>query len=221
MRPHRTLAPRGAPALLFALAACVAPRANSGPGHGELTTLSVAGEGARACEHAVPAEVCTRCHPELAARFEAAGDWCGPHAVPESQCFECHPDLTFEPLPALPPGADLALLATRGEDVGALEAHAVPGKVTVFDFFAAWCAGCRKLDLHLRALLATRPDLAVRRLDVVDWESPLARRHLAGIERLPYVVVIDRSGRRVRGVVGVDLDELDRAIAEGAGGAAR
>lgn len=47
------------------------------------------------CEHRVPADLCTRCTPDLIPVFKAQGDWCAEHGVPESQCFECHPDLTF------------------------------------------------------------------------------------------------------------------------------
>lgn len=48
------------------------------------------------CEHKVPAELCTQCHPELAAVFKSQGDWCAEHAVPESHCFKCNPKLSFE-----------------------------------------------------------------------------------------------------------------------------
>lgn len=47
------------------------------------------------CEHKVPAALCTKCHPELAAVFKAQGDWCQEHGVPESQCLQCNPNLTF------------------------------------------------------------------------------------------------------------------------------
>ncbi|NMO14618.1 efflux RND transporter periplasmic adaptor subunit [Pyxidicoccus fallax] len=47
------------------------------------------------CEHRVPAELCTRCNPDLIDVFKAQDDWCEAHGVPESQCFQCHPDLTF------------------------------------------------------------------------------------------------------------------------------
>ena len=43
-------------------------------------------------EHAVPEEVCTRCHANLVAGFKDKGDWCKEHDLPESQCFVCHPD---------------------------------------------------------------------------------------------------------------------------------
>jgi cobalt-zinc-cadmium efflux system membrane fusion protein len=47
------------------------------------------------CEHRVPAELCTRCNPDLVPVFEAQGDWCEEHGVPESQCLACNPGLTF------------------------------------------------------------------------------------------------------------------------------
>ena len=186
--------------------------------HGTITTLSAASTpDAPRCEHAVPREVCTRCNPHLVPKFKAAKDWCAEHDVAESQCFACHPDLTFDPLPALPTGADLAELSKEGEDVPSLEAHVVPGKVTIFDFYAVWCAPCRKIDAHVFALLGQRRDLALRKLNVVSWETPLAGRYLAGVPNLPYVVVYGKDGKRVEAVAGLDLDALDRAIARAGG----
>ena len=182
--------------------------------HGTITTLSAASSAdSPRCEHKVPAEVCTRCHPELVGKFKAAKDWCVEHEVPESQCYECHPDLTFDPLPPLPPNADLKELAKEGEDVPSLEAHVVPGKVTLFDFYAVWCAPCRKIDAHVFALLGKRSDLALRKLNVVSWDTPLAARYLKNIPDLPYVVVYGKNGKRVDAVAGFDLEALDRAIA--------
>ncbi|MFP2956637.1 efflux RND transporter periplasmic adaptor subunit [Myxococcus sp. 1LA] len=47
------------------------------------------------CEHRVPAELCTRCNPDLIDVFKDQDDWCAEHGVPESQCFQCNPGLTF------------------------------------------------------------------------------------------------------------------------------
>ncbi len=181
--------------------------------HGKITTLSAASsEDYERCSHKVPAEVCTRCNSHLEARFKEAKDWCGPHDVPESQCFKCHPDLTFDPLPALPEGADLAEISHEGEDVAALEPYAVAGKVTVFDFYAVWCAPCRKIDAHLFKLLGKRNDLAIRKLNVVSWDTPLAGRYLKNVPGLPYIVVYGKSGQRVATVEGFNLKKLDKAI---------
>lgn len=174
------------------------------------------GEKRERCPHGVPPNVCVLCHPDLRARFEAAGDWCGPHGVPESQCFVCHPDLTFDAPVEAPPGADVAHLSRAGEDVAALAAHAVAGKVTIFDFYADWCVPCRKIDAHVFSLMAKRADLAVRKLNVVSWESPLSRHHLADVSGLPYVVVYGRDQKLVRAIAGLDIASLDAAIAEGA-----
>jgi thiol-disulfide isomerase/thioredoxin len=204
--------PRGlhAIALLPILAACATSAAGN---HGTVTTLSAASSpDAARCPHKVPKEVCTRCNPALVPKFQAAKDWCKEHGVPESQCFECHPDLTFDPLPPKPAGADLVEISAQGEDVPALEPHVVPGKVTVFDFYAIWCAPCRKIDEHLFPLLGRRADVAVRKLNVVSWETPVAERYLRNAASLPFVVVYGKRGQRVAEIAGLDLGAIDRAI---------
>jgi len=207
--------------LLFAVAwgALAAACGTSSPagqaGHGTVTTLSAASAADyERCPHRVPKEVCARCNPALAPRFKAAGDWCEQHDVPESQCFQCHPDLNFDPLPPLPATADLVELSRQGEDVPSLESHAVKGKVTLFDFYAVWCAPCRKVDAHVFPMLGQRSDLAVRKLNVVSWETPLAARYLKNVPGLPYVVVYGKDGKKVSAISGLDLAALDRTIAE-------
>jgi thiol-disulfide isomerase/thioredoxin len=92
------------------------------------------------------------------------------------------------------PEADVRVI-TRGEKVD-LEPHAVRGKYTVFDFYAAWCPPCRVLSPALERLAAARTDrLAIRKVDIVDWTMPVARQH--GIESLPFLVLYDPEGRRV------------------------
>jgi thiol-disulfide isomerase/thioredoxin len=186
---------------------------SAGAQHGTISNLSAAPAGsALRCAHRVPREVCARCSPALVPRFKAVNDWCAEHDRPESQCLICHPDLTFEPAPAAPAGADLQELSRQGEDVPSLQAHSVPGKVTLFDFYAVWCAPCRKVDAHLMALLGKRRDLAVRKLNVVSWQTPLAERYLRDVPALPYVVVHGKDGRPSGSVSGLDLEALDRAI---------
>ena len=202
--------------LLLVATGCASSRPASEPAHGQLSSLSIASQpGAAFCEHRVPQETCARCNPELVPRFKAAKDWCGEHDVPESQCYLCHPDLSFEPLPTLAAGADLKKLSEQGEDVPDLTAHAVSGKVTVFDFYADWCPPCRKVDAHMYGLLNQRQDIAYRKLNVVSWDTPLAKRYLAGVPNLPHLVIYRKDGRPVRSVSGLDLAALDAAIAEG------
>lgn len=214
---NRTLAPLVFAAALLAGCATTSRPAwtpDSSP-HGTMSTLTAeAADQSALCEHEVPEKVCTRCHPELEGQFKKVNDWCGEHGRPESQCLICHPDLSFEPLPKLRDGADLALLSRAGEDVPELASHAAAGKVTVFDFYADWCAPCRRIDAHMYGLLNERDDLALRKLNVVSWDSALAKSHLRKVSQLPYLLVFDRSGKEVAAISGFDLDALNAAIAE-------
>ncbi len=201
------------------IALCLASPACGTPGTavpmGTVTTLSAASSSNyEVCPHRVPREVCTRCNSKLIPRFKAAHDWCPMHDVPESQCFDCHPDLNFDPLPPVPDGADLREISKLGEDVPRLEDHLAPGKVTLFDFYAVWCGPCRKIDAHVFPRLGHGRDLAVRKLNVVDWETPIARHYMKDVTALPYLVVYGKTGKRVRTVSGLDLRAIDAAIAE-------
>lgn len=198
-------------------AACSSPQvAPPPPAHGTMSTLSHVEGQVPMCEHEVPRTVCARCRPELVADFKKVNDWCAEHDRPESQCHLCHADLDFTPLPALPAGADVLQLSKAGEDVADLAAHVVAGKVTVFDFHADWCAPCRKVDRHVYGLLGQRQDIAVRKLNIVSWDSPLAQRYLTNVPSMPFLVVHGRDGKLVRTIAGLDLPALDKAIAEGA-----
>ena len=183
--------------------------------HGTITSMSVASRSDwKACPHGVPGEVCVQCHPEKAAAFKKKGDWCPEHNVPESQCLKCHPDLDFSPPKQPPAGADVVQLVKNGEDLPALEPHRVPNKVTVFDFHAAWCPPCRKVDEHLYPILAKRSDIAVRKIDVGSWDTPVAERYLKDVPELPYLVIFDKQGKQVATIAGAQLEKLERALDE-------
>lgn len=115
------------------------------------------------------------------------------------------------PPPPVPPGADLVQLSEAGEDVAL---HPVPGKATVFDFHADWCVPCRQVDAHLFPMLGPDSGVALRKINVVSWDSPVARAHLRDVPALPYVIVFGRDGRHVAAISGLDLPALDRALEE-------
>jgi len=112
-------------------------------------------------------------------------------------------------------GGDISTLVENGKDLPSLQAHVVAGKVTVFDFGAIWCSPCRVLDEHMLGVVKARDDVAYRKLDVGDWDTPLARRYLTGVQQLPYVIVYGKKGDVVGQIVGLDIKGIDAAIAKG------
>jgi thiol-disulfide isomerase/thioredoxin len=93
-------------------------------------------------------------------------------------------------------GADVRDLGKAGERVDLV---AVPGKLTIFDFWATWCEPCKTLEPALIEIAKAHPDrVAIRRIDVVDWDSAVAAQHLTpGGFGLPHLKVLDASGKLV------------------------
>src|SRR5213594_4812862 len=90
--------------------------------------------------------------------------------------------------------ADVRVIA-HGDRVD-LQAHAVPGKYTVFDFYAVWCPPCRALSPALERLASRNTaKLAIRKVDIVDWTMPVAEQY--GVQELPYLVLYDAGGQKV------------------------
>ncbi len=126
---------------------------------------------------------------------------------------------TYIAWPAPPPVGDIQVVVTQGgEVVPELLPVLAPGKVTVVDFSAVWCAPCKRLDEHMSSVAASQADVAYRKLDVGDWDSPLAKRYLHAVPYLPYVIVFDRKGTEIDHISGFDLEKLDAAILHARGG---
>jgi thiol-disulfide isomerase/thioredoxin len=111
-----------------------------------------------------------------------------------------------------PAGADVLWLTRDGSAVGPLPKLRAAAKYTVFDVYADWCGPCRTVDERLREIVGKRADVAVRKLNVVDFESPLSKELGSRLEALPYVVVFTPAGKRID-IAGADMDKLDKALA--------
>jgi thiol-disulfide isomerase/thioredoxin len=118
----------------------------------------------------------------------------------------------YLPAGEYPKNADVAWVTHDGSAVGPLERLRVTGKYTVLDVYADWCAPCRAVDARLRQLSATRADLAVRKLNVVDFDRPLAKQLGRTLTALPHVVVYAPDGHTTV-IHGADLEKLDAALA--------
>src|SRR4029079_11877345 len=118
--------------------------------------------------------------------------------------------------PKFPDDADYKVVVTEGVDVPDITPVLAKGKVTVVDFSATWCGPCRQINEHMAGLLGSRKDVAYRKLEIGDWDTPLARHYLKNVPQLPYVIVYDAAGAKVTAISGVDLQGLDAAITRGA-----
>lgn len=56
------------------------------------------------------------------------------------------------------------------------------------------------------------PQVALRKIDIVNWRTPVAQQF--NIHSVPQVNVYNRGGRLVGTVVGADIDEIKRYVAQ-------
>ena len=95
---------------------------------------------------------------------------------------------------AAPPPAESAPAKPRPKPV--------PGKVTIVDYHAAWCAPCRLLTPRLERLARAREDVVLVRVDVSDWDDARLRERVPGATGLPVVEVWDAEGRLLQRLQG-------------------
>jgi thioredoxin-like negative regulator of GroEL len=90
--------------------------------------------------------------------------------------------------------------------------HLALGNVTVVDFYADWCGPCKQLSPSLEQMARTDPEIALRKIDIVNWDTAVAKQH--NIRSIPQVNVYNRGGRLVGTVVGVRVEEVKRYVAQ-------
>ena len=116
--------------------------------------------------------------------------------------------------------APAALVAGRGQQVEVIS-HGAPvditkhlalGNVTVVDFYADWCGPCKQLSPSLEQMARTDPEIALRKIDIVNWKTPVVKQY--NIHSVPQVNVYNRGGRLVGTVVGADVDKVKSYVAQ-------
>jgi thiol-disulfide isomerase/thioredoxin len=113
-----------------------------------------------------------------------------------------------------------AAVAGRGQPIevishGAgvdINRHLALGNVTVVDFYADWCGPCKQLSPSLEQMVNSDPEIALRKIDVVNSRTPVAQQF--NIHSIPQVNVYNRRGQLVGTVVGADIDRVRRYVAQ-------
>jgi thiol-disulfide isomerase/thioredoxin len=99
---------------------------------------------------------------------------------------------------------------THGQQVD-ISKHLAVGNITIVDFYADWCGPCKMITPTIQQLAAD-PEVAVRKIDIVDWGSAVAMQYHVSV--LPYVQVYGRNGKLVGNVEGLDPDGVKRYVAQ-------
>jgi thiol-disulfide isomerase/thioredoxin len=94
--------------------------------------------------------------------------------------------------------------------------HLVLGSVTVIDFYADWCGPCRQLSPNLEQMARSDPEIALRKIDIVNWKTAVVQQF--NVHSIPQVNVYDRNGRLVGTVVGVDFNKVKNYVAQAKSG---
>ena len=90
--------------------------------------------------------------------------------------------------------------------------HLALGNVTVVDFYADWCGPCRQLSPSLEQMARTDPEIELRKIDIVNWKTPVARQF--NVNSIPQVNVYNRAGSLVGTVNGADIDRIKSYVAQ-------
>src|ERR671936_385422 len=70
-------------------------------------------------------------------------------------------------------GAQSSQVIAHGQQVNRKQ-HLVRGKITIIDFYADWCGPCRMITPWLEQLTKSDPNIVLRKIDIINWQSPVA-----------------------------------------------
>ncbi|HKS37386.1 MAG TPA: thioredoxin family protein, partial [Verrucomicrobiae bacterium] len=95
---------------------------------------------------------------------------------------------------AAPQVEDIRVVSNGGQEVD-LPSLLIEDKITIVDFYADWCGPCQKLSPVLEQLAKDDPAVVLLKVDIVKWETPVARQF--DLHSIPSVRVFNRSRTQV------------------------
>ena len=92
--------------------------------------------------------------------------------------------------------------------------HLSDQKFTIFDFYADWCGPCKIFSPKLENLLLQHKDVALRKVDVVEWKSELAKQLTKDYQlpSLPFTLIFNSEGELVGKIEGNDIEAVESII---------
>jgi thioredoxin 1 len=90
--------------------------------------------------------------------------------------------------------------------------HLALGNVTIVDFYADWCGPCKAVEPTIQQLAQSDPEIAVRKIDIVNWVSPVAIQY--HVSTIPRVEIYGRKGELVGTVKGADPAQVRQYVAQ-------
>ena len=104
-------------------------------------------------------------------------------------------------------------LANASGELIPVESVLVPGKITVVDFYADWCAPCKVLDKKLQSEIQDEPRIAVRKIDVTKAEGETVTARY-GVKNIPHVRIYGVDGALLHDLVGTKAEQTGRLARE-------
>lgn len=109
-------------------------------------------------------------------------------------------------------GLDIEMV--KGGNKMDFKKYLAKGKITLFDFYADWCAPCKLYSPKLERLLLENPGLALRKVDLVSWESELAKQLTKAykLPSLPFTLLFDENGKLINKVEGNNIEQVKNIL---------
>ncbi len=95
------------------------------------------------------------------------------------------------------------------------EKYLTKRKITIFDFYAKWCGPCRLFSPKLERILSENPSqLSLKKVDVVDWKSPLAKQLTKNykLPSLPFTLIYNDQGKLIGRIEGNDIESVNKIL---------